>query len=143
MKTAATLILVLTLLVPVARGQDAKPQVAEPQETKPPPNLTPQGLPPPDPGVIPAPPGEPPPQNVSEPPPPAPPRPLPVRKKRAWVAPTVIALEAGAVAFAVASVTVISVAGKDDTWRYPLAGGLGGGVIVCAGAGIIIELVVR
>jgi hypothetical protein len=43
----------------------------------------------------------------------------------------------------VASITVISVGGKDDTWRYPVAGGLGGGVIVCAAAGIIIELVAR
>jgi hypothetical protein len=65
-----------------------------------------------------------------------------VHKKR-WIQPTVIALEAGAVAFAIASITVLSVGGPMDTWRYPASGSLGGGVIVCAAAGIIIELVAR
>ena len=104
---------------------------------KPPPNLAPEE------GVIP-PPGEPPPREPPLPEPAIPPpRPEPVHRKRRWVQPVVIALEAGAVAFAVASITVISVGSKDDTWRYPTAGGLGGGVIVCAGVGIIIELVAR
>ena len=144
MRTAATWTLVLALVVPAAAyGQDAKPPPSgqATQNTssaaKPPPNLAPEE------GVIPAP-GEPPPREPPLPEPAIPPpRPEPVHRKRRWVQPVVIALEAGAVAFAVASITVISVGSKDDTWRYPTAGGLGGGVIVCAGVGIIIELVAR
>lgn len=87
---------------------------------------------------------EPPPPSVIEPPP-APPTIPPAFKprKKKWTGPTVIALEAGALGFAVASIVVISTGSRDDTYRVPLAAGLGGGFIACAGVGFIIGLVVR
>jgi hypothetical protein len=138
MRTAATWTLLVALAVPPAAHAQNKPAPQQASQSPSPPKIAP-----PEEGVIP-PPGEPPPPpSPTQPPPEPPPRPQPVHKKHAWIQPTVIALEAGAVAFAIASITVLSVGGRDDTWRYPAAGGLGGGVIVCAGAGIIIELVAR
>jgi hypothetical protein len=100
---------------------------------------------------------QPPPAPITEPPPvPAPASPLvaptvppapvsapPARPRRRWVAPVTIALEAGALGFAIASVAVLASGPTTDQWRVNLAGGLGGGTIACAAAGVVIGVILR
>lgn len=106
---------------------DAPPGPApEPGVIAPPPDATPA----PDPLVAPT----------------VPPAPLtraPAPKRPPWVGPVIIALEAGAVGFAVASIAVISSGPTTDAWRVSLAGGLGAGTIGCAAIGVIIGFVVH
>src|ERR1700742_4225447 len=88
--------------------------------------------PPPHPGVIPLP--EPEPKKKQ----PETPKPRP-----RWVLPVTIVLTAGAVGFAAASIAVISTGPTSDQGRVDLAGGLGGGFIACAAAGVAIGLAVH
>jgi hypothetical protein len=122
-------------------------QTPSPPQTSPPPRAPAAGtptVPPPEPSTLPPTPDSPPPTTELTQAPPLPEPPLrPKKRPKKWLGPVVIALEVGALGFAIASVAVVSTGGMDDTYRYPLAGGLGAGVIACAGAGLIIELVAR
>jgi hypothetical protein len=76
--------------------------------------------------------------------PPAPATAQPARPARPrWVAPVTIALEVGAVAFAVASIAVLSSGPRSDQGRVNVALGLGAGTIACAAGGVIIGVVLR
>ena len=109
------------------RAQTPPPPPPNPGD--PPPALS---APPPDPLVIPLP--EPEPKKKQ----PETPKPRP-----RWVLPVTIVLAAGAVGFAAASIAVISTGPTSDQGRVDLAGGLGGGFIACAAAGVAIGLAVH
>lgn len=111
----------------------AQAEAAPVQERLPGEPPTQMGAPAPNPLVATVPPPAPhPAQPVTGPPP-----------KPRWVKPVTIALIVGAVAFAAASIAVISSGPTSDQSRVDVAAGLGGGFIACGLGGVIVSFVVH
>jgi hypothetical protein len=91
------------------------------------------GAPAPNPLVFTVPPPAPHPVQAAQGPPPKP----------RWVKPVTITLIVGAVAFAAASIAVISSGPTSDQSRVDVAAGLGGGFIACGLGGVIVGFVIH
>jgi hypothetical protein len=126
---AASAVLLLLVAAAPARAQSptVTPAMPPAPETAAPETAPPRANPVVPPTVPPAP-------VTAAPSPPPPPR---------WARPLTIALEVGAVGFAVASIAVLSSGPTSDATRVNVAAGLGAGTVACAAAGVIIGFVVH